>query len=107
MDMNKEKEAFEGVFPCSVGTTLNEYGHYESKINQQDAMIQNISWVVWQAAKNHANKQFESFLNQAIEDSACADERRSLQVLLEDFQDNLEADKRKGQKRVAVNLEDL
>ncbi len=50
MDMNKEREAFEKVFPCSVGTVLNEYGHYESQINQQDAMIQNISWVVWQAA---------------------------------------------------------
>ncbi len=58
-------------------------------------------------AKTQANKQFESFLNQAIHDSACAEERQTLQVLLEDFQDNLEADKRKGQKRVAVNLEDL
>lgn len=54
MDIEKEREAFEGVFPCSVGTALNEYGHYESKINQQDAMIQNISWVVWQAAKAQA-----------------------------------------------------
>ena len=54
MDIQKEREAFEGVFPCSVGTALNEYGHYESKINQQDAMIQNISWVVWQAAKAKA-----------------------------------------------------
>lgn len=54
MDMQKERAKFESVFPCSVGTTLNEYGHYESKINQQDAMIQNISWVVWQAAKASA-----------------------------------------------------
>lgn len=54
MDIQKEREEFEGVFPCSVGTALNEYGHYESKINQQDAMIQNISWVVWQAAKAQA-----------------------------------------------------
>jgi len=37
MDMNKEREAFEKVFPCPVGTVLNEYGHYESQINQQDA----------------------------------------------------------------------
>lgn len=54
MDMQKERAKFESVFPCSVGTTLNEYGHYESKINQQDAMIQNISWEVWQAAKASA-----------------------------------------------------
>lgn len=67
----------------------------------------NEHWDTFRAGWQAANKQFESFLNQAIEDSACADERRSLQVLLEDFQDNLEADKRKGQKRVAVNLEDL
>ena len=37
MDMNKEREAFEKVFPCPVGTVLNEYGHYEPQINQQDA----------------------------------------------------------------------
>lgn len=54
MDINKEREAFEEVFPCSTGTVLSEYGHYESQINQQDAMIQNISWVVWQAAKSQA-----------------------------------------------------
>jgi hypothetical protein len=54
MDIKKEREAFEAVFPCSAGTVLNEYGHYESQINRQDAMIQNISWVVWQAAKAQA-----------------------------------------------------
>lgn len=41
----------------------------------------------WQAAKAQANKQFENFIDQAIEDSACADERRSLQALLDEFQD--------------------
>ena len=45
------------------------------------------SWKAWQAAKAKANKQFESFIDQAIEDSACADERRSLQALLDEFQD--------------------
>lgn len=54
MDIQKEREAFEEVFPCSTGTVLNEYGHYESQVNQQDAMIQNISWVVWRAAKAQA-----------------------------------------------------
>ena len=87
MDMHKQREAFEEVFPCSAGTVLNDYGHYESQVNQKDAMIQNISWVVWQAAKAQANKQFEKFIDQAIEDSACADERRSLQALLDEFQD--------------------
>jgi hypothetical protein len=101
MDMNKEKEAFE-AWAGSKGKyiQLSSNGEYVS-------MTLNEEWQAWQAAKNHANQQFESFLNQAIEDSACADERRSLQVLLEDFQDNLEADNRQGQKRVAVNLEDL
>lgn len=54
MNINNEREAFEEVFPRSAGTVLNEYGHYESQVNQQDAMIQNISWVVWQAAKSQA-----------------------------------------------------
>ena len=45
------------------------------------------SWKAWQAAKVQANKQFESFIDQAIEDSACADERRSLQNLLDEFQE--------------------
>lgn len=54
MDIQKEREAFEEVFPCSTGTVLNEYGHYESQVYQQDAMIQNISWVVWRAAKAQA-----------------------------------------------------
>ena len=54
MNNHKEREAFEEVFPCSTGTVLNEYGHYESQVYQQDAMIQNISWVVWRAAKAQA-----------------------------------------------------
>ena len=65
MDIQKEREAFESVFPCSVGTTLNEYGHYESKINQQDAMIQNISWVVWQAAKSQAVPEWKDYSQQS------------------------------------------
>ena len=42
---------------------------------------------IWQAAKAQANKHFENFIDQAIEDSACADERQSLQALLDEFQD--------------------
>jgi hypothetical protein len=51
------------------------------------AYEENIMFDAWQAAKAQANKQFENFIDQAIEDSACADERRSLQTLLEDFQE--------------------
>lgn len=100
-DIQKEREAFSEWHESA-------YGEYVTWGNDYPVShIHNDRWEAWQAAKTHANQQFESFLNQAIEDSACADERRSLQVLLEDFQDNLEADKRKGQKCVAVNQEDL
>ena len=51
------------------------------------AYEENIMFDAWQAAKAQANKQFESFIDQAIEDSACADERRSLQRLLDEFRD--------------------
>ena len=51
------------------------------------AYEENIMFDAWQAAKAQANKQFENFIDQAIEDSACADGRRSLQTLLEDFQE--------------------
>ena len=47
----------------------------------------NDSLRIWQAAKAQANKQFENFIDQAIEDSACIDERRSLQYLLDEFRD--------------------
>ena len=42
---------------------------------------------IWQAAKAQANKHFENFIDQAIEDSACADERQSLQFLLDEFKE--------------------
>lgn len=63
MDIQKEREAFEEVFPCSTGTVLNEHGHYESQINRQDAIIQNISWVVWQAAKASASENLKQVIN--------------------------------------------
>ena len=113
--MDLRRSDFEAMHPNAKLFSFDDetkmyFGESVDAINKQ--------WATWcaclglacleiEAAKTQANKQFESFLNQAIEDSACADERRSLQVLLEDFQDNLEADKRQGQKRVSVNLEDL
>lgn len=56
--LKAKREAFEQVFPCSTGIILNEYGHYES-LNQQDTMIQNISWIVWQAAKAQATTEID------------------------------------------------
>ena len=47
----------------------------------------NDSLRIWQAAKVQANKHFEEFIDQAIEDSACADERQSLQLLLDEFKE--------------------
>jgi hypothetical protein len=71
MDLQKEREAFESwLYECHGTKTYLEE-----------------SFDAWQAAKAQANKQFENFIDQAIEDSACADERRSLQTLLEDFQE--------------------
>lgn len=76
MDINKEREAFEEVFPCSTGTVLSEYGHYESQINQQDAMIQNISWVVWQAAKAQAVLEKDAII-QKLSDQLYAQEMKT------------------------------
>ena len=45
----------------------------------------NDSLRIWQAAKAQANKYFENFIDKSIEDSACADERQSLQDLLDEF----------------------
>ena len=47
----------------------------------------NTAWLAWQAAKVQANKNFEDFIDQSIEDSACADERQSLQFLLDEFKE--------------------
>ena len=47
----------------------------------------NCSLRIWQVAKAKANKHFEEFIDQAIEDSACADERQSLQSLLDEFKE--------------------
>ena len=73
--MDKEREAFSRwvlTHPDNLDITSYE---------------ENIMFDAWQAAKAQADKQFEKFIDQAIEDSACADERRSLQALLDEFQD--------------------
>ena len=107
MDIQKEREAFEAWLFREYPNAREFIIVYRPDENTFEHRPTQVRWEAWQAAKAQANKQFENFIDQAIEDSACADERRSLQVLLEDFQDNIEADKRQGQKRVSVNLEDL
>ena len=75
MDLQKEREAFSRwVLTHPDNLTIIAYE-------------ENIMFDAWQAAKAQANKQFENFIDQAIEDSACADERRSLQRLLDEFKE--------------------
>ena len=72
IDIEKEREVFEEVFPCPTGTVPNEYYHYESQINPQDAMIQSISWVVWLActqAKQAEINDLKAQLERAKKDS--------------------------------------
>ena len=76
--MNKEREAFEEWFE-----SLNKNGRMAYFLGQESM----VAWEAWQTAKVQANKQFENFIDQAIEDSACADERRSLQYSLDEFQE--------------------
>ena len=86
MDIEKDsnREAFESWFESRYGANFMQFAldldMYVDKHTQT-------SWEAWQAAKAQANKQFENFIDQAIEDSACADERRSLQALLDEFQE--------------------
>lgn len=91
MSLQKEREVFEDWY-CKNHTGLKQRDLAKfrklSGYSFSDSLKINISWEAWQAAKAKANKQFENFIDQAIEDSACADERRSLQTLLEDFQDS-------------------
>ena len=85
MDIEKEREAFEAWFESRYGANFMQFvldlDMYVDKHTQT-------SWEAWQAAKAQAKKQFENFIDQAIEDSACADERRSLQNLLDEFQES-------------------
>ena len=78
----KEREAFEAWFESRYDAHFMQFAldldMYVDKHTQT-------CWEAWQAAKAQASKQFENFIDQAIEDSACADERRSLQRLLDEF----------------------
>ena len=86
MDFEKDsnREAFEAWFESRYDAHFMQFAldldMYVDKHTQT-------SWEAWQAAKAQANKQFENFIDQAIEDSACADERRSLQYSLDEFQE--------------------
>lgn len=83
MDMQKEKEAFANWFGASFTNGKIEFDADGVPIGYEKA----IAWKAWKAAKTHANQHFESFVNQAIEDSACAEERQTLQRLLEELQE--------------------
>lgn len=85
---NLIKEAFE-VEADEIGFCLDQkWGDYENPYENSDtALAFNLFKKGWQAAKVQANKYFEEFIDQAIEDSACADERRSLQSLLDEFKE--------------------
>ena len=88
----KELKQFESVYPPSKEITycwgVKKYVQLSAEEDHTDIVDHaNDSLRIWQAAKFQADKQFENFIDQAIEDSACADERRSLQGLLDEFQD--------------------
>lgn len=84
MDIEKEREAFEAWFESRYDAHFMQFAldldMYVDKHTQT-------CWEAWQAVKAQANKQFENFIDQAIEDSACIDERRSLQYLLDEFRE--------------------
>ena len=101
MDIEKDsnREAFELVVANKLQNSLYHSVFFNEATGRYDcaddapAGVQvfcfdlNSDFRIWQAAKAQANKQFANFIDQAIEDSACADERRSLQALLDEFQD--------------------
>lgn len=99
MDIQKEKIAHEkhllsqGVdFKYLPNIQYNELENVYELIEWDEEYSEalneiNSSWCTWQAAKAQANKQFEDFIDQAIEDSACAEERQTLQRLLEELQE--------------------
>ena len=91
MDTQKEREAFESWFSKEFRCDeweYNPFSHIEfNDIAAYSCSTVNAAWAAWQAAKAQASKQFENFIDQAIEDSACIDERRSLQYLLDEFRD--------------------
>ena len=88
----QELKRFESVYQPSKEITFcwlrKQYVQLSTEENHTEiADHANDSLLVWQAAKAQANKNFEEFIDQAIEDSACADERCSLQYLLDEFKE--------------------
>ena len=73
----------------------NEFGFnvMKGKVKERLIELNTVRWVLddstndMEEVKSQANKHFEEFIDQAIEDSACADERRSLQYLLDEFKE--------------------
>ena len=88
----QELNQFESVYQPSKEITFcwlrKQYVQLSTEENHTDIVDHaNDSLLVWKAAKAQANKNFEDFIDQAIEDSACADERQSLQSLLDEFKE--------------------
>ena len=88
----QELKRFESVYQPSKEITFcwlrKQYVQLSTEENCTDIVDHaNDSLLIWKAAKAQANKHFEEFIEQAIEDSACADERQSLQYLLDEFQE--------------------
>ena len=88
----KDLEQFEAVYQPSKEITycwgVKKYVQLSTEEDHTDIVDHaNDSLRIWQAAKFQANKNFEDFIDQAIEDSACADERQSLQSLLDEFKE--------------------
>ena len=90
MDIEKEREAF--LYELDGHGYSFTHNHWDNENNRFHNDQLNMVWEMWQAAKAQANKQFENFIDQAIEDSACADERRSLQCLLDEFREQTHND---------------
>ena len=88
----QELKRFESVYQPSKEITFccirKQYVQLSTEENHTEIVDHaNDSLMVWKAAKSQANKHFEEFIDQAIEDSACADERQSLQYLLDEFKE--------------------
>ena len=79
MDIEKIKE-----LALANGFKLKEQASGNMDLN---AYVYDFANAIEREAKSQANKQFENFIDQAIEDSACADERQSLQYLLDEFKE--------------------
>ena len=88
----QELNQFESVYQPSKEITFcwlrKQYVQLSTEENHTDIVDHaNDSLLLWKAAKAQANKNFEDFIDQAIEDSACADERQSSQFLLDEFKE--------------------